>query len=191
MGHPAAFLRLAGCVPPFCDACDTPHALAPGRAMSVEAVVDALGDAPALVVITGGEPFLQWNTGLAALVSRLDASGRTIQYETSGKVGIPFETPGLVVCSPKPMDRPALDDAARKRADVFKFVIAGGAAGEDALTEILALGLPAEKVWLMPEGRDRAQQLRRMPRVWEMCVQTGYRFSPRLHILTFDEKKGV
>lgn len=191
MGRPAVFLRLAGCVPPFCEACDTPQALVPGRPMSVEAIVDALGDAPPLVVITGGEPFCQWETGLATLVSRLDASGRDIQFETSGKAGIPAQALGLVVCSPKPMDCPTLDTAASSRADVFKFVIAEGDTGEETLARIPALNLPAEKVWLMPEGQTRAQQLRCMPRVWEMCVKSGYRFSPRLHILTFDDKKGV
>ena len=191
MGRPAAFLRLAGCLPPFCEACDTPHALAPGRRMPASAVTEALGGRPALVVITGGEPFCQWATGLSEVAFHLEAAGREIQFETSGKAGIPADAPGMVVCSPKPMDRPKLGADARARADAFKFVIAEGAAGEETLARIRALDLPAEKIWLMPEGRHRQEQLRRMPRVWEMCAAHGYRFSPRLHILAFDDKKGV
>lgn len=191
MGRPAVFLRLAGCLPPFCKICDTPQALSSGRRMPVAAVAEALGDQPSLVVITGGEPFCQWAAGLAELAFHLEAAGREIQFETSGKAGIPPDAPGMVVCSPKPIDRPQLGEDARARTDVFKFVILEGTAGEETLAWIQALQLPAEKIWLMPEGRSREEQLRRMPRVWEMCTAHGYRFSPRLQILTFDDKQGV
>jgi len=191
MGRPAVFLRLAGCPQPHCEACDTPRALQPGQFMSMDAVEAALPGRPSLVVITGGEPFAQWGAGLSDLAARLDAAGRSLQFETSGKAGIPADAPGLVVCSPKPMDHPRVDAAATARVDVFKFVICRGTAGEHTLAHIQAMGLPAGKVWLMPEGSTRAAQIKQMPRVWEMCVENGYRFSPRLHILTFDDRSGV
>lgn len=191
LGQPAVFLRLAGCMPPFCEACDTPEALTGGRRMSLDHVERRLHGGPPLVVVTGGEPFLQWDSGLAGLTKHLAAHGRDVQFETSGRAGIPPDAPGTVVCSPKPMARPAVAPDAVARADAFKFVILDGPQGDAALETILTLNLPADQIWLMPEGRTRVAQLARMPRVWEMCAAYGFRFSPRLHILTHDQRKGI
>jgi len=189
-GRPAVFVRLAGCVPPFCDWCDTPQALGSGRRMSVKEVEDEIARHPqALVVITGGEPFLQWDTGLDRLARALGASSRRVQYETSGKAGIPAGHGGFVVCSPKPLHAPVLDPDAVARVNAFKFVI------EEDITPVLAAvsahGIDPAKVWLMPLGAVRQDQMRRMAHVWELCVRHGFNFSPRLHILTFNDKKGV
>lgn len=189
-GRPAVFVRLAGCVPPFCDWCDTPQALGGGRSMSVEGIAEEIARYPqALVVITGGEPFLQWDAGLKRLACALGASSRKVQYETSGKAGIPADHGGFVVCSPKPHDAPRLDADAVSRVDAFKFVV------EEDISPVLdfvgAHGIDAGKVWLMPLGAVRQDQMRRMAPVWELCVRHGFNFSPRLHILTFNDKRGV
>ncbi len=190
MGQPAAFLRLAGCVPPFCPWCDTPHALGRGRVMSLAAVERELGGhAPRLVVITGGEPFRQWATGLAELTRRLARMGRALQYETSAKAGIPEDHGGIVVCSPKPAREPRLAAGLVDRVDAFKFVVENDL--EPVLRFVATHHIDPTRVWLMPLGATRDEQLRRMADVWEACARHGFNLSPRLHILTFDDKKGV
>jgi 7-carboxy-7-deazaguanine synthase len=43
----------------------------------------------------------------------------------------------------------------------------------------------------MPRGTRKDEQLTRMQAVWEACVRHGFNFAPRLHILTFDDRKGI
>lgn len=189
-GRPAVFVRLAGCVPPFCDWCDTPQALGGGQPMAVEDIKSAVAHQPEnLVVITGGEPFRQWNEGLERLVRALQASGRKVQYETSGKAGIPSDHGGFVVCSPKPVQAPHLEPALVSRVDAFKFVV--DADIRPVLRFVETHAVDPAKVWLMPLGAFRQEQMQRMVTVWDLCVRHGFNFSPRLHILTFNDKKGV
>lgn len=190
-GQPAVFLRLSGCVQPFCPWCDTPQALRPdsGTSLNPESVLQTiLGYAPKLVVITGGEPFLQWDV-LRPLVLRLEQSGRFVQFETSGRAGIPVDVRGAVVCSPKPLHAPSLTAEAVRLVHAFKFVI------DETVTPVLAFiahhGISPDVVWLMPLGSTREQQTRRMETVWNHCLRHGFNFGPRLHILTFDDQRGV
>ena len=73
----------------------------------------------------------------------------------------------------------------------LKFVVA---ARED-LKEIAAmceeLGASAEKVILMPEGVDREKLRERGLWLAEVCKETGYRFSPRLHVDLWGDRRGV
>lgn len=187
-GRPAVFLRLSGCMPPYCPFCDTKEALSPGVRMGVMAVANSIAsyNCP-FVVITGGEPFLQWNRGLKELERILHGKGMTIQYETSGRAGIPDHVAGFVILSPKAHDVPDKDVMAR--ADYLKPLV--GEDPSEALAIVRNAGFPAHRVWLMPMGESRDEQIRRIPVVWELCVRYGYRFSPRLHILAYDDQKSV
>lgn len=190
MGQPAVFLRLAGCLPPFCPWCDTPHALHAGQRMSLAGIeAEIAGHSPRLVVVTGGEPFRQWDQGLDELTRRMAQAGRGLQYETSGKAGIPENPRGVVICSPKPMKAPRLAPELVVRVDAFKFVV------DDDLGPVLRFvadhGVDATKVWLMPLGATRHEQLTRMDQIWNACVHHGFNLAPRLHILTFNDKQGV
>ncbi|WP_028583137.1 7-carboxy-7-deazaguanine synthase QueE [Desulfogranum mediterraneum] len=191
-GRPAFFIRLSGCVPPLCPWCDTKGAWQGGVRTRVSGLMEAVqGGGHSFVVITGGEPMLQWSQGLAALDQALYQAGIMVQYETSGKAGIPSGIRGEVVCSPKYLaGRWQLDDGALARADHCKLV-----ACPESLPRIDELirsqGLEPDRVWLMPQGAERAQQLQLLPILWEHCVRKGYRLSSRLHILAFDTKKGI
>ena len=193
-GQPATFIRLAGCVPPFCSWCDTPHALHANhegvRRMAPEELLSKVEQTRhELVVITGGEPFLQWDNGLSELDALLTVEGRRVQYETSGKAGIPALNCGFVVCSPKPAHVPQLAPELIPRVDAFKFVVDDDI--EPILHFVRSHAIEPPKVWLMPLGATRQEQTARMPEVWEQCVRHGFNFASRLHILTFDDKKGV
>ncbi|HCY85406.1 MAG TPA: 7-carboxy-7-deazaguanine synthase QueE [Desulfobacteraceae bacterium] len=193
-GRPAVFLRLSRCVPPHCPWCDTPYALGKGENMSPDQVRDRmLAFAPAFAVITGGEPFLQWGAGLALLEKKLMAAGMEIQYETSGKLPIPVDCRGIKICSPKFIDgawRYAEENTGR--ADLFKFPAAPETEDLDRILKFVEKrDIPKEMVWIMPLGISRKTQLERMPALWDFCTARGFNLSSRLHILTFDEKRGV
>ncbi len=191
MGRPACFLRLSKCLPPLCPWCDTKHAWEPGKWISIKTVAARImASGNSLCVITGGEPYLQWNTGLNCLEKYLIEKGLTVQYETSGKVLIPEDSRGFKVCSPKYLsdvwhyipENTAL-------AHCFKFVL------RDDFTAVKAFikkyHILANDVWIMPMGAHRNEQLERASMIWDFCVKNHYNFSPRLHTLIFNNQQGV
>lgn len=191
MGRPASFVRLSGCLKPLCPWCDTKQAWGPGDAMPVHRVADQVCDlGNDLVVITGGEPFLQWASGLNHLEDRLMEKGLTVQYETSGKILIPAESKGFKVCAPKHLDgRWHYIEENSLRADCFKFVVKDEFKGVEAFIKDQAL--PANRVWIMPLGDQGKDQLALSPPVWAFCVKKRFNFSPRLHTLFFNNQQGV
>ena len=66
---------------------------------------------------------------------------------------------------------------------------------ETDLAEVEALcaeyAVPPERIILMPEGRTADELHERSPWLAEVCTQRGYRFSTRLHILIWGDKRGV
>ena len=86
-GLPCVFVRLTGCNL-RCTWCDTAYAFHGGKKMSVEEVVERVGElacgaAGPLVELTGGEPLLQEE--IYPLAERLLAAGYTVMMETSGE----------------------------------------------------------------------------------------------------------
>lgn len=59
---------------------------------------------------------------------------------------------------------------------------------EDLIDEI---GADRSKVYLMPEGATRDQLESRRKWVYETCLRLGYNYTDRLHILVYNDKKGV
>lgn len=102
-GHPAIFVRLAGCNLQ-CPGCDTEYSSSTLRKrMSAEALmqeVQRIHPGPRLVVITGGEPFRQ-AIGLFTLL--LEDAGYQIQVETNGTLAPPqgLAQSTWIVVSPK------------------------------------------------------------------------------------------
>jgi 7-carboxy-7-deazaguanine synthase len=190
-GRPASFLRLSRCVPPLCPWCDTRHAWGPGKWISVSAAAEKiLAHGNRLCVITGGEPFLQWESGLNLLEAYLIEKGITVQYETSGKVLIPSEAKGFKVCSPKYLSgtwQYRIEN--NTRADCFKFVVRDNPAHVAAFVKTHCL--PETSVWIMPMGALRNEQMDRLAGVWRFCVDNRFNFSLRLHTLIFNNQKGV
>jgi 7-carboxy-7-deazaguanine synthase len=187
-GRPAVFVRLSGCVPPYCEFCDTPEALEPGTPIKAETIIwQVCSFKCSLVVITGGEPFLQWDQGLREMSQILVKKGMTLQFETSGRAGIPEDATGIVVLSPKPGKWPSAEMLSR--AHWLKPLV--GDDPDETLNAIKNSGFPQDRVWLMPLGRSREEQLRRMPAIWDLCIRHGYCLSPRLHILAHDRKKQI
>lgn len=86
-GQACVFLRLAGCnigEKVDCPWCDTQFSFAKGSILNVETVaarIRALTGGATLVVVTGGEPLLQWQTMRRLMV---EASEYIWQFETNG-----------------------------------------------------------------------------------------------------------
>jgi 7-carboxy-7-deazaguanine synthase len=105
LGTPSVFIRLGGCIEPLCPWCDTPYAWHEFTEMAMDEILLEAGRYPVRVaIITGGEPFLQWKSGLKGLHDALVDRSYRICYETSGKAGIPDVQGATIVLSPKHID---------------------------------------------------------------------------------------
>lgn len=66
---------------------------------------------------------------------------------------------------------------------------------EENLKEIedfrVNMNIPKEKTWLMPAGDNREQLIKVYPDCINKCIELGYNFSGREHIIAFDKKLGV
>lgn len=210
MGVPSTFVRLAVCNL-RCSWCDTAYTwdwtrydrashvlpMAPGE---IAARVQALP--PRNLVVTGGEPLLQ-RRQLRPFLEAVRAAGFRIEMETNGTVA-PGELGPLVDqfnVSPKLAHsgneglariRPAALEAFVAHPGAwFKFVVQGEAdlAELEALRERFAIA--PGRVILMPEGRTAAELTERGRALAEWCVARGYRFSTRLHIYLWGDRRGV
>jgi organic radical activating enzyme len=152
-------------------------------------------------VITGGEPLLQ-EADLLEMIGHIRAREpeHFFEVETNG-TRMPGEAfareIGRFNVSPK-LANSGMDAALRIVPGVlahfaampqacFKFVISA----EADLEEVWALGLPREKILLMPEGRDVASLDANAAWLAGRCRDLGVRFSDRLHIRLWGDKRGV
>lgn len=91
-GLPCIFIRLTGCHQ-RCVYCDTEYAFYEGKKMTLGTILEKITEFPCKnVLITGGEPLLQSNTGL--LMHKLLELGYKVAVETSGNrdiSGLPKE----------------------------------------------------------------------------------------------------
>ncbi len=211
VGVPSVFVRTSGCNL-RCTWCDTPYTSwnPDGADMTVAAVVQSVRDfACNHVVLTGGEPMIAPQS--AELTREFRRAGWHITIETAGTVFADVEC-DLMSISPKlanstPVERDGgrwavMHDRLRFQPAVLrqlmaahdyqlKFVMAE--AGDVAELEQvrLELGAPVEKVLVMPEGVTREAMQQRGLWLAELCKRHGYRYSPRLHIDLWGDKRGV
>ena len=63
------------------------------------------------------------------------------------------------------------------------------------LTEIQTLqteiGIPAETILLMPQGTTAAVLQQKQEWLVNLCKENGYRYSPRVHVDIWGDKRGV
>ncbi len=219
LGRPSTFVRLSRCNL-ACQWCDTaytwrfegdnrPHrdALAFDRTQNqvslseedVAAHITALS--PDRLVVTGGEPLLQ-GPALARLLALLP--GMHVEIETNGTVAPHPALDGLVHqynVSPKlahsgnPADLALVPErlqawATDSRA-VFKFVIAQAADMAQVLGLQRDYAIPADRVFLMAEGRTPAELAARNRWLAQLCLDHGLRFTDRLHIHLYGDTRGT
>lgn len=206
-GEVAMFLRLMRCNL-SCTWCDTPYTWDRSRFnLAAETTNLTIADAAArllaantpLVVITGGEPLLHTDA-VVDLTRRLSASGRRVEIETNGTITPPPELLDLAWwnVSPKLAHSKVLKARRIKPGALKAFVATGRAVfkfvAQDPsdLAEIEDLvdrhGLAP--VWVMPEGTSTPVLVERMRALADGALARGYRLSPRLHILLWEDTRG-
>ena len=211
VGIPSVFVRSSGCNL-RCVWCDTPYTSwnPEGANMTVpEIAAQVLSFGARHVVVTGGEPMIA--PEIIALTENLKSASLHITVETAGTVYTPVRC-DLMSVSPKlsnstPLLRDggrwaAQHDRLRHQSDVlrqlalnyrhqFKFVLAQPSDLSEVQAMVAELALSPECVILMPEGVNRDVLQSRGLWLVDICKQFGYRFSPRLHVDLWGDKRGV
>jgi 7-carboxy-7-deazaguanine synthase len=207
VGVPSMFIRTSGCNL-RCAWCDTPYTSwqPEGADLTLNQIVDEVKAHPARhVVVTGGEPMIA--PDIIPLTERLRALGWHITIETAGTVFQPVAC-DLMSISPKlansTPDGPWATQHNRLRIQPevllelmarypyqLKFVIEKPDDLEEVRTLIEALDADRSRVILMPEGTDRDQLRERAVWLAEICKQEGFRFSPRLHVDLWGNRRYV
>jgi len=207
VGVPSVFIRPSGCNL-RCAWCDTPYTSwqPEGADLSLDQILDEVRAHPARhVVVTGGEPLIA--AEIIPLTERLRALGLHITIETAGTVFQPVAC-DLMSISPKLANstppgpwaaqherlrfqpQPLRELMARYPYQL-KFVIAQPGDLAEVGEFLEAFPEAREHVILMPEGVE--PEILRRRGVWlsEICKQEGFRFSPRLHIDLYGNRRGV
>jgi organic radical activating enzyme len=208
MGQVALFVRLSNCNL-NCGWCDTPYTWdwrrfdrdAQQRLVSADEVRDwVLGQPPAMVVVTGGEPLLQQRL-LVDLVGAWARSGRRVEVETNG----------TIVARPELLDMATVFNVSTKltnsgvpthrrvRARALESFVAGGKAvfkfvvrDTNDLDEVgwLVDRFALSPVWVMPEGDTAAGVLGGLRLIADDAVARGWNLSARLHTLLWGDVRG-
>lgn len=194
VGTPSVFIRLSNCNLQ-CPLCDTDYT--GGSVMTPEEARDALDAFPQkLVVVTGGEPFLQHAT--MRLLELLLDEGRKVQVETNGTTLPPGQSSRLYVCwqrglmivvSPKTSN---VTSVFAELAAAYKYVARSGDLMEDGLPAtaldnrikrgILARPDAFHTVYLQPadEG-DPTVNKANLDAVVASCMRHGYLLGVQVH----------
>jgi 7-carboxy-7-deazaguanine synthase len=208
VGVPSVFIRTSGCNL-RCAWCDTPYASwqPEGTEIELDEILHEVAALPARhVVVTGGEPMIA--PDIVALTGRLRALGKHITIETAGTVFAPVAC-DLMSISPKlanstPDDprwsgqhervriQPAvLRELMARYQYQLKFVIQRAEDLDEVRSLVGQLSADRERVILMPEGTDSDRLRERGVWLAEVCKEAGFRFSPRLHVDLWGNRRGV
>jgi len=167
------------------------------------------------LVITGGEPLLPKNQDFWAslLDHEHSISLRNVTFETNGtqEIGINLKralngfvmrggkvtwsvSPKLETNSGEPWEKAIIPSALKTYALCrggylyLKFVIRDEEdleAAEKVIDSYYLNNIDLDNIYLMPEGAVDSQLKDTKNKVVDMCMRTGYKFSPRLHVDLF------
>lgn len=206
IGEPAVFIRLFGCNLK-CSWCDTPHSWNPSEQpimTTPEKAAELIGKYPCKrLIVTGGEPLIQQKK-LPSLFALLP--GYDIEIETNGTIfpdkAVAERTTQFNVSPKLPhsgnedgslLDNGALALFASDLADKtwFKFVVNSEADMRFIEQTVTQYSIPRERVIVMPLAASSLQLAYKRHQVAELAVRFGYRFSDRLHITLWGDRKGI
>lgn len=218
-GTPSVFFRTSFCNLK-CTWCDTPYTSfhPENKSITIENAVEEIKKYNCdHVVITGGEPFIQ-KKPLKLLCDELHKLDKFVTIETNGTIFYPV-TADLISCSPKTYNsQPDLEQLHSKREvaerlrsehhwkrtapDVlkkfveeydhqFKFVVKRNSDLIEIDNIIQSCGVEKHDVFLMPEGRTKEEIEEKEQWIVRLCMEKGYRYSDRLHVKLWGDKRGV
>ncbi len=210
IGVPSVFFRTSYCNL-RCVWCDTPYtSWSPeNKDMTVAEAVEAIAQYGCKhVVITGGEPFVQIKD-LTELCQELDRRRHHITIETNATIFAPVAA-HLISMSPKlrnsnpPGDNRyfRMHERGRIRADVIrqfldqcecqvKFVVDQPEDLEEIKMLQAEIPIPPETIVLMPQGMTPEELVPKQEWLVEICKKHGYRYSPRVHVDIWGNRRGV
>jgi 7-carboxy-7-deazaguanine synthase len=211
VGVPSVFVRTSGCNL-RCTWCDTPYTSwnPEGEDLSIDQIAETVkGFQAHHVIITGGEPMIA--PEMVRLTAMLHEAKFHITIETAGTVYAPVGC-DLMSISPKlsnsvPHEREGgrwaarhdrlryqpevLERLIREYAYQLKFVVASPGDLDEINKVRDDLHAERERIILMPEGTTRELLQQRGLWLAEVCKANGYRYSPRLHIDLWGDRRGV
>ncbi len=155
------------------------------------------------LVISGGEPLLQQRQ-LIPLLTALRKMHYWVEVETNGTIAPSDEFLSLVDqvnCSPKLSNsgdtkekrvKPeALKKLAASEKVYFKFVIGCEKDVEEVFEYLRDFDISHEKIFLMPLGKTQNELLFTTALVKDLTLRHGFRFSSRLHVELWGQKRAV
>lgn len=192
MGLPTVFVRAVGCNL-RCRWCDTGYSFEGGSDMTVDEIVDRVGDCPR-VCLTGGEPMLQDDA--LELIGRLVDMGRQVDLETNGSVdlsGVPDDPLVLISmdwkCPSSGMNDRMLDSNLDLLSlkDQLKFVI-DTEEDLDYAVDFVKIRKPGTNIIFGPVGGTG-----RLEWLTDRVLAEGVdaRVLPQLHKIIWGNKTGV
>ncbi len=207
VGVPSVFVRASGCNL-RCSWCDTPYTSwnPEGEEWTLERILAEIGSYRARhVVVTGGEPMIARE--IAGLTRGLRERGLHITIETAGTVFAPVEC-DLMSISPKLANSTPAGEWAERHERLriqpdtlkrligaydyqLKFVIAQPEDVAEVAGLLGALEADPGRVILMPEGVEAGVLRERGVWLAEICKREGFRFSPRLHVELYGNRRGT
>jgi organic radical activating enzyme len=163
-----------------------------------EVARDVRAIAAPLVVITGGEPLLQYDS-VTELVELITAVGHHMEIETNGTIAprhmpesVHFNVSPKLANSGLPAERrlrPSVLEAfeATGRAR-FKFVVRTPEELDEV--EVLVRRHGLSDIWISPEGVVADDVIRRSRALVDGVLMRGWSMSSRLHILLWANARG-
>ena len=205
IGRPSVFIRLMGCTV-GCVWCDTKYSWS-GPPVEEKTIAEILNfckeNEGAQVVVTGGEPLE--SPQFPTLIEALHDARLRVEVETAGHIP-PSEavleqvdqwnvSPKLKSAQISEEKQPRTLDWLRRAKDPYlKFVVHRSEELDEieSIIEKFSLGdFPRNRVIISPGGKTREQMEHRLFALAEVSMKRGFRFTPRLHVMLWGEKRGV
>ena len=162
---------------------------------------DPFSDKKPMLVISGGEPFLQ-QKNLYRLAHKLKLRNWWIEVETNGTIAPRYlfvDEIDQINCSPKLRNSGdpehkrivphVLNELARLDKTNFKFVVSSPYDMVEIESLVMRHGM--REVFLMPLGRTQSELVRTTPVVARLAARYKFNFSPRIHIEKWGNLRGV
>lgn len=205
LGRPSIFVRLMGCTV-GCAWCDTKYSWSgpPVLELTLEDILAYCRERPgAQVIVTGGEPME--SEFLLPLLAALKGADLRVEIETSGYIPPTEEAARLADqwnVSPKLASANIQDDKRPQtlgwlrevKEPYLKFVLHKVSEFDEVEALLEKYGLsdfPKERIIISPGGKKMAHMAPRLLPLAEEALRRGYRFTPRLHVLLWGDKRGV
>lgn len=216
-GTPAVFIRFSGCNL-SCPDCDTKYHTEHTEvtAEEITEIINGFNPVSKRVIFTGGEPLLYQQDIINIIKALNPKNGKQDSYmnwnfeiETNGTIKpelihkeLGANWSNILIrynVSPKlsqfnennEIDYRVLYYFLMTFPATFKFVVKDLIDLEEVKEIVKKASIKPELVYLMPWGKTREEQIKLMPIVVEMCKETGFKLSPRLHVLIWGNEKGI